>query len=384
MMKKAVVLFAVLAAVVLGCSNPSGGGGGRPPPDLWDGNPASSFAGGNGTEETPYIISTAAQLAYLAQQVNGGEAYAGAHFILTRDLNLDFDLDSNTREWTAIGTDADRFKGKFDGGGHVIYRLGINKSGDNFQGLFGYLDGAEISNLGLEGVTITGKNYVGGIAGRVDSGSISGSYSTGAVNGSWEVGGIAGSVYDGSISGSYSTGAVSGTGSAAVGGIAGSVGDSSIANSYSTGTVRGPGYYTGGIAGFVSDGSISGSYSTGTVSGANRVGGIAGRVNSGSIKNCAALNPSVTATSDAGRVAASIYGTFTNNNFAWDGMGTGGGVGFITIEANHGTGITTAQVKDGSGFPFDVNADPWTYTTGRLPVLKGLAGQSNALPEHLR
>ena len=37
--------------------------------DVWDGMTASEFAGGTGEENDPYQISTAAQLAYLAQKV---------------------------------------------------------------------------------------------------------------------------------------------------------------------------------------------------------------------------------------------------------------------------------------------------------------------------
>ena len=41
-------------------------------PGLWDGSAATSFASGSGTEADPYIIETAAQLAFLASSVNSG------------------------------------------------------------------------------------------------------------------------------------------------------------------------------------------------------------------------------------------------------------------------------------------------------------------------
>jgi uncharacterized repeat protein (TIGR02543 family) len=240
--------------------------------DLWDGTIAGGFAGGGGTVTDPYIISRAAQLAYLARRVNFyGETYTGKYFILTRDLDLE------GHEWTAIGTSVYslnvRFMGIFDGDSHVIYRPEINKS-SVFQGLFGYLDGATISNLGLEEVAITGGNDVGGIAGWVHSGSIENCYSTGEVSGTDYVGGIAGTVSGGSVENCYSTGTVSGRRNA--GGIAGIVSGGSIDTCYSTGTVSGS-EGVGGIAGLVDhNGSISGSYSTGEISGTgNFVGAIA-------------------------------------------------------------------------------------------------------------
>jgi hypothetical protein len=270
-------------------------------------------------------------------------------------IYLHLSIDLNGHEWTAIGTYDHRFKGNFDGKDHVISGLRINKPAADYQGLFGYLDGAEIRNLGLKDVAIMGKSRTGGIAGYVSGGSIDNSYSTGTVSGSQQVGGIAGFVSGSNIENSYSTGAVSGTGSD-----------------------------VGGIAGYVySNSSIENSYSTGAVSGTFDVGGIAGYVGSNSsIENCAALNPSVTATSSisAGRVAGGIAGTFTGNK-AWAEM-----VVTWTVTDNSekdGEGISKAQVKDDSGFPFDVNEEPWAYTTGNLPILKGLAGQDDTLPEHL-
>jgi hypothetical protein len=161
---------------------------------------------------------------------------------------------------------------------------------------------------------------------------------------------------------------------------------SSISGSYSTGAVSGANC-VGGIAGGVQfSSSIENCYSTGAVNGSTQVGGIAGYVSSGSssIENCAALNLSVTATSNTGRVAGSISdsnNTFTDN-FAWDGMGTGGG-GFTPGDDYNGALKAKTVFHSATGFPFDVTSDPWVYTTGRLPVLKGLAGQSNALPTHL-
>jgi hypothetical protein len=327
-------------------------------PSLWDGSIAGGFDGGDGSQADPYRISTGAQLAYLAQQVNSGTSYAGKYFTLTGDLDL------NHHEWTAIGTDDKPFKGTFDGAGHVIRNLKINKPTTvSIQGLFGVLDHAEVRDLGLVDVVITGNGVVGGIAGLVHNSS--------------------------SITASYSTGTVTGTAANnGVGGIAGYVSSSSITASYSTGTITGT-YTVGGIAGGVgSNSSITASYSTGTVTGTADVGGIAGGVNSGiSITNCAALNPWVKATtSNAGRVVGDISGTGNtfSGNVAWGGMGTNSGVAFNGNANNAGTSVTTTQIQTWTGLPGVFKSGHWTYMAGKLPVLADLAGQNNTLPDHLQ
>jgi hypothetical protein len=47
---------------------------------------AFAYSGGNGSEANPYLISSKADMEQLATNVNGGQAYSGVHFRLTRDL----------------------------------------------------------------------------------------------------------------------------------------------------------------------------------------------------------------------------------------------------------------------------------------------------------
>lgn len=65
--------------------------------DTWEGT-AVAFTEGKGTEEDPWLIENAEQLAYLAQQVNKGTKYEKEHFRLVSDLDL------SGKEWTPIGT----------------------------------------------------------------------------------------------------------------------------------------------------------------------------------------------------------------------------------------------------------------------------------------
>ena len=179
--------------------------------DTWDGQTTEAFAvkdaSGNdlGTSETnPILIRTGAQLAYLAQQVNGGESYSGKFFKLTDDLNL------AGKSWTPIGrgnTDPSKakpFSGIFDGGNCYIDGLKFESTEeDGYIGLFGYISGASVKNLKVSSASITTKgDYVAILCGLADKQS---SIADCIVNGSVEVegrivGGIVGSLDGSSVS----------------------------------------------------------------------------------------------------------------------------------------------------------------------------------------
>ncbi|MDR0407964.1 MAG: hypothetical protein LBH45_03490, partial [Campylobacteraceae bacterium] len=192
-------------------------------------------------------------------------------YILTADINLieggaGFD---DVKGWEPIGAFIRQFSGIFNGNNHTITNLWINRPSDNYVGLFGVVENAQIKNLGVEiaeGKEVNGGDCIGGIAGASVSSTITNSYSTGNINGNYYyVGGIVGYIYGGSITNSYSTGNVNGN-SENVGGIAGYIDNGIITNSYSTGNVNGS-YYVGGITGYVSGGNITNSYSTGNING---------------------------------------------------------------------------------------------------------------------
>src|SRR5690606_4498264 len=74
------------------------------------------------------------------------------------------------------------FTGVFDGLGHVIEGLVIERSDRDDVGLFGATS-ATLRNVGLVGVSIRGRNRVGSLVGVQSGGSISQSYATGSVSG---------------------------------------------------------------------------------------------------------------------------------------------------------------------------------------------------------
>ena len=172
--------------------------------------------------------------------------------------------------WLPIGTRTHGFDTTFDGNGHTVSNLFIDRTGrfnnPGAVGLFGSIArSGVIRGIWLVGVDVAGVRYIGGLAGENDGGAISGSYATGDVAGSsGYVGGLAGE-NEGVIRGSYATGSVLGEGKA-VGGLAGENDGGVISDSYAADAVTGRSYYVGGLAGF-NGGRISGSHATGNVSG---------------------------------------------------------------------------------------------------------------------
>ena len=86
--------------------------------------------------------------------------------------------------WQPIGTSSEVFfSARFEGNGHTISNLMIDRSGENNIGLFGVASGDRIANIGLRNVDISGQNAVGGLVGS-NSTTITNSYVTGSVKGS--------------------------------------------------------------------------------------------------------------------------------------------------------------------------------------------------------
>lgn len=145
----------------------------------------AQFAGGNGTYNSPYLISTAEQLSYVADNVN-------KYYKQTCDIDLtNYIIENSTKGWFPIGSNYDPFTGSYDGGGYTIKGLSINRPTTDNVGLFGYVKNGTIRNLKIETADITGKNYSSTIVGyaltaKIDniiiSGSIKGAdYCAGAI-----------------------------------------------------------------------------------------------------------------------------------------------------------------------------------------------------------
>ena len=203
---------------------------------------------------------------------------------------------SATANWNSalgfapIGNSSAQFAGIFDGLGHTINGLIVNRPSQDNVGLFGYAKNATLRNVGMVGGHIVGGGSVGGLVGyngvSRDTPGISNVYTTGQVSGTSNVGGLVGynlaTQGEASIINVYSTGQISGASD--VGGLVGynhSIGATltSISNAYATGQVTGM-YKVGGLVGWNrSDGgtaSISNAYAAGQVRGHDYVGGLVG------------------------------------------------------------------------------------------------------------
>ena len=235
---------------------------------------------------TAYKISTEESLRAFAAAVkaddgNGTYAHAGVTLYLAGDIAL-------TGTWTPVGSTAtyvgDFFAGTFDGCGHTISGLNVQGSTVN-QGLFAAINKATIRNLNVSGTVSCGtKNYIGGIVGKVQAGTIENCSFSGSVTGGY-TGGIAGGLNSNNVTISGCVNAADVTGTTA-GGILGYwKTTAAIQNCYNTGSVTGSAK-AGGIVGQLNKGTIENCYSIGDIGGkASQKGGIFA-FSSATVKNC--------------------------------------------------------------------------------------------------
>ncbi|MBI0396114.1 MBG domain-containing protein [Acinetobacter bereziniae] len=179
-----------------------------------------------------------------------------------------------------IGDLNNPFTGQLDGLGHIIDTLRMYRPKQDYIGLIGYANNAQIRNIGLLGGGRTGRNYVGGIVGHLVGGSLKNVYSLDNITGMNYVGGLVG-VNTGNIDNAYATGLISGE--RAVGGLVGE-NNKNIKNAYTTGAVSGKKQDVGGLIG-INRGNVNNTYATGVVSAPSSVGGLIGTNLSGTVQN---------------------------------------------------------------------------------------------------
>ena len=255
---------------------------------------------GNGSKGNPYEISTAAELAWFRDYVNGGKLSVCAK--LTADIDLkDFchaaDASKNLGElsWEPIGV-GNAYSGTFDGSGKTISNLYI-KAEKREAGLFGYTFQSTIKNLTFENANVTntelytgilvgdasyqttlqnikistkcqiigGKDYTGGIAGSLD-GNAYNCVNYAMVQGQEDVGGLFG-LYNrtgNSMTACANYGNVTAT-SNTVGGLVGYYSSGTIQDCANYGNIEGT-YNVGGMAGYVSKGKMQNVFCYGNVS----------------------------------------------------------------------------------------------------------------------
>lgn len=145
--------------------------------DTWDGTADINWYNGTATE---YTITTAEQLAGLAELVSGATTFAGVTITLANDLDLYCEdttpsADGDPLTFRPIGDHSKdgTFEGTFDGAGHSIdnlyqngWDLGYDWDHYGSYGLFGNVNNATIKNLTISGAeSYIERGDVGGITG---------------------------------------------------------------------------------------------------------------------------------------------------------------------------------------------------------------------------
>lgn len=275
--------------------------------------PAVVFAGGQGSSADPWQIASAEQL----DLVRG---YLSDHFVLTADIDL------GGSNWESIGPQGTPFTGELDGAGHTISGLYIN-SGGTYQGLFGALSQATVTELTILDADITTSAIRAGVlAGQDENEStishvyVSGQIEAAAASG---VGGLVGGARRSTISNSGADVTVRGmsTGLGAVGGLVGFTESAQIQRSFALGNVEG-GMQVGGLVGYVYGtvnpifANIDESFARGDVTGSDRVGGLVGHFAEGIVRLSYASGLVNNSDSNGGLIG--LDGGANNLGSSWD------------------------------------------------------------------
>lgn len=177
---------------------------------------AENFAGGNGSEEDPYLIATETQLRTFATSINEDIDYHDVYVALAADIAL------SSETWNPIGGSDYTFEGTFDGQGHTVSGMAIGtkeapvplESKKIYTGFFGVLGkNSTVKNLHLTDISeyteYASSSYMGTIVaylngGVIDNCSATGSISNTAEKGNNFAGGLVGYQYKGAIINSWS------------------------------------------------------------------------------------------------------------------------------------------------------------------------------------
>ncbi|HTF94889.1 MAG TPA: YDG domain-containing protein, partial [Cellvibrio sp.] len=287
--------------------------------------------------------------------------------------------DPQTLEWQ-------NFTGKFDGLGHTIDGLFINRDVRNNQGLFGVVHGVTIQNVTLTDVNITGNenigalvgnaakdagpstfrnihvtgtinsgNRTGGLIGRLEEGIIDRATSSAVISAGFFVGGIAGDLYKVTLTNATASGQVSGAGP--VGGAVGKFSEGTATNVTTSGTVSASGSLAGGAIGS-GNGTFENIHSTANVTGSAYTGGLFGEATGDSLTNASATG--------------TVNGLFT----------VGGLIGLANINVTNATasGAVTATSNEAGGLigqsSGDLNNVEASGTVSGTDSIGGLVGEN--------
>ena len=212
-------------------------------------------------------IGTVAEWNTFAGRVNDGETTLGG--LLTADI----DFDDGT--FTIVGTSANPFCGTFDGAGHTVKGISVSKSGDvtaNRQGLFGSVgSGGFVRNVTVTGSSFAGWDYVGGIAGYNQGGTIENCHVTSSVT----------------------------------------IGTTAMSKQYHGGIVG----YNSSIYSTVSHCTSAATVTDNGQTSCHNFGGIVGSNSGGTVEHCLAVGATVSAVTNSGAIVGQNSGTLSCNYY---------------------------------------------------------------------
>jgi len=328
---------------------------------------SSGFAGGNGSLTEPFQVA-------IANHLDAVRNHLGAHFVQTAEIDLGVAPWNSGAGWVPIGSSggATRFTGTYDGGGHAILNLRVNRPGTSYQGLFGYTQNATILRLWLADVDVKGSSYTGALAGQADGTTIAHIRVDGTINGTVRVGGLSGFVNGGAVFAAAVDAAVSGT--SEVGGLVGYTGNAALTviACRSAGSVSGTDR-VGGFVGNVAAGWIVDGYSRAAVAATGDAGGFAGYLGGGSshllrVFSTGAVNG--TGAHTGGLLGFYAGGTVTDAS--WDRQTSG------RMWSARGTGRPTAEMRQQASFANFNFQTLWRIDEGNgYPEFRELSGHAS-------
>ena len=346
-----------------------------------DGKTFYLISGANGLQKFAHIVMGTKKDGSLGEGSSGDDYSTDANLSACGRLMADIHLPPPTEggsNWTPLGYYGygygPPYLGTFDGGGHTVSGLVINRPSMDEQSFFGCIGSssapATVKNLTVEG-TVTGKNSTGGIVGDTNGSSSNPSLVENCVSrvkvtgtGNY-VGGVTGGNSYCILRNCRNEGSVEGTGDC-VGGVTGiNSSSSTIIACINTGNVKGTGNKVGGVVGYNNNSTITACTNTGSVKGTGyNVGGVVGEnISSSTIIACISTGSveGSSTSSNIGGVSGSNYSYSTLTTCYWQTFGSGNrpdkGVG------NNSGGTVTVTPIGPDAYTSDATPS-WLFTDG--------------------
>jgi hypothetical protein len=182
------------------------------------------------------------------------------------------------------------FTGVFNGGGHSISSLFMNRPTEEYVALFQRIDSAALSNIRLLQVDITGLESSAGLCGvreliTTNICTIDNCEVTGSLNSTGNSGGLIGFPFYVNVKDCNVAITIDATGASNIGGLGGFCQETTFDNCHSRSNLTGTDYI-GGLVGVLSTGDIKNCSFIGDINSSTYIGGIAGYLYNADVDNC--------------------------------------------------------------------------------------------------